>query len=333
MQGSSNRQTNKLVIRNQQSTSKKKTSKKSGEAKKNAKKRDSFLHFMFNQRMIQIYGIIAMSFAMLLMISIFSYFFHYHTDVSHVTSSVEAPGNIAGTVGAHLSYFFVNYFFGIFSIGFVLLFFISGVQMTFNKQPLPLFKTAVTTLLTMAWCSMLLGLFFAQSGIDFIAGAFGNFTSQLLLHSTGKLVTGIIMAILFFIILILCYNVSMHSLLSLQLPKRSDHSEAIANKKKKKETPEGEVANAVATATDTKLPDLYIENRNGLSNEYRGNVYHFENDDTQEFEVSQNESVSEISFANLLDKNRSKQEETNQVPFEIIDHSLMSDSEEEMPDD
>ena len=61
-----------------------------------------------------------MLFAVLLLVSLVSYFFHHEADLSHVSGHI-TPENVAGTVGAHLAYFFVDCCMGIFSVGFAFL--------------------------------------------------------------------------------------------------------------------------------------------------------------------------------------------------------------------
>jgi S-DNA-T family DNA segregation ATPase FtsK/SpoIIIE len=316
----------------------KKSSAKGGKENKNSKKKtekssSNSSGGIFGPRAMQVYGVLLMLFAVLLLVSLVSYFFHHETDLSHVLGNI-TPGNVAGTVGAHLAYFFVDCCMGIFSIGFAFLFFLYGIKLTFSKTPLPLFRTTVATLLTMAWLSLTLGVFVYSSDKEFLAGTFGTYFSNLLISSTGRWVTILILIALLLILLILCYNFSMNYFLKFRLPKR-EQSEAdgiVDNQEKKKRRrwfgrdreEENEIKFEPQTE-DTKLSDLYITNKNELSDEYRGNVYHFgpekvekvvDNQKNDEFEVKDAETKQDDGFAELLSykKEAKKYEE---VPFEV----------------
>ncbi|MBO4654606.1 MAG: DNA translocase FtsK 4TM domain-containing protein [Bacteroidales bacterium] len=278
---------------------------------------------------MQIYGVLLMAFAILLLVSLFSYFFHHETDVSHVVSHT-SPENVAGTVGAHLAYIFVDGCMGIFSVGFAFLLFLYGIRLTFSKAILPLFRTTVATLLTMAWLSITLGVFVYQSDQEFLAGSFGTFLSQLVITATGKLVAILILIAFLLIIMILCYGFSMNSLLKLRIPKHGKSSddaedEEVDNHQKKgrrwfgrKDKEDDEVQFEPQT-DDTKLSDLYITNKNELSDEYRGKVYHFETNEGEAKLENEKETKPEneddgFDFLTSQKKEAKKYEE---VPFEV----------------
>ena len=150
------------VVRNSVKTGKmvsQKASSKGKKGKKNGKKggekssSSSAGGGLFGPRAMQIYGVLLMVFAVLLVVSLVSYIFHHAADSSHVSSGV-SPENVAGTVGAHLAYIFVDGCMGIFSVGFAFLLFLYGIRLTFSKSILPLFRTTVATLLTIAWLSL-----------------------------------------------------------------------------------------------------------------------------------------------------------------------------------
>ena len=280
---------------------------------------------IFGPRALQVYGVLLMLFAVLLLVSLVSYFFHHEADLSHVSGHI-TPENVAGTVGAHLAYFFVDCCMGIFSIGFAFLFFLYGIRLTFSKTPLPLFSTTVTTLLTMAWLSLTLGVFVYSSDKEFLAGNFGTYFSNLLISATGRWVAILILIALLLILLILCYNFSMSYFLKLRLPKRaqSDANDANGvvdnqNKKKRKrwfgrDEEEEEDVKFEPQTEDTKLSDLYITNQNGLSDEYRGNVFHFE--PTEKEDEHEEEKVQDDGFAELL-SHKKEQKKFDEVPFEV----------------
>ena len=116
------------------STAKGKNGKKSTKKKGEKSSSSSSGGGLFGPRAMQVYGVLLMLFAILLLVSLVSYFFHHETDLSHVSSST-VPGNVAGTVGAHLAYVFVDGCMGIFSVGFAFLLFLYGIRLTFSKTP------------------------------------------------------------------------------------------------------------------------------------------------------------------------------------------------------
>ena len=311
-------------------SSKGKGGKKNGKNKGEKSRSSSSGGGVFGPRAMQIYGVLLMAFSILLLVSLFSYFFHHETDVSHVVSHT-SPENVAGTVGAHLAYIFVDGCMGIFSVGFAFLLFIYGIRLTFSKAILPLFRTTVATLLTMAWLSITLGVFVYQSDKEFLAGSFGTFLSQLVISATGKLVAILILIAFLLIIMILCYGFSMNSLLKLRIPKHGKSSddaedEEVDNHQKKgkrkwfgkKDDDEEEIKFEPQT-DDTKLSDLYITNKNELSDEYRGNVYHFESNEGEKKKEAEEEAVLEpvddgFDFLTSHKKEAKKYEE---VPFEV----------------
>lgn len=267
----------------QKATAKDKKSKKKGKKGGEKSSSSSSGGGMFGPRAMQIYGVLLMAFSLLLLVSLVSYIFHHAADSSHVSSGVN-PENVAGTVGAHLAYVFVDGCMGIFSVGFAFLLFLYGVKLTFSKSLLPLFRTTVATLLTMAWLSLTLGFFVYQTDKYYLAGTFGNYLSEMMVSATGKLVAILILIAFLLIIMILCYNFSMSTLLKLRLPKRqgdgrdSEGEEVRSEKKRRKwfgNKDEDEEPKFEPQTDDTKLSDLYITNKNELSEEYRGKVFHF----------------------------------------------------------
>ena len=291
---------------------------------------------IFGPRAMQIYGVLLMAFSVLLLVSMISYFFHYGTDASKGISAE----NLAGTVGARLAHFFVDGCMGLFSIGFAFLFFLYGIRLTFGKSPLPLLRTTLTTILIMAWLSITVGLFVYQSTKDYFAGVFGNYLSDLLVGATGKFMAILIMIAFFLIILILCFNFSMSTLLKIRVPKRGGDEESAdtdddnvqqKNEKKRKwfwqrnDKADEEEQKFEPQTDETKLSDLYITNKNELSEEYRGKVFHFgpsetekpedQLDDLVKEETPEPEVEEEVVFKPLVKNREPKKQE--EVPFEV----------------
>ena len=205
---SNNRQVTHTTTNRRASSSKKKSSKKAAKKESTSpKKHKSLGQVLGDPRMLKVYGIILLAFSLLLLVSIVSHIFTFEADISYCESGGEVK-NWAGAIGAYLAHFFVNYIFGIFSIGFTLLFFLYGFRLTFNKSVLPLFGTTLTTLLTMSWFSVVFGCFASEKNADLIAGVFGIEISQWMIEKMGPFVSTLILIVLFFAILILCYNVT-----------------------------------------------------------------------------------------------------------------------------
>ncbi|MCL2291088.1 MAG: DNA translocase FtsK [Bacteroidetes bacterium] len=208
MKLSNYQQTNKKVTTNHKKQKAASKAVKSAEKKSTKSGGLTFWGFLKSKRMVQVYGILFMAFAILLCISMISSYFHFRSDASFVVSGTEQIDNAVGAVGAHLAYRFINYTFGFFSLGFVLLFFIYGFKLTFERSILPPFLTTLTTLITMAWFSTVFGCFLANTDYSFISGAFGNEISTILIQHTHNWGAGLILFALFVIILVLFYNIS-----------------------------------------------------------------------------------------------------------------------------
>lgn len=329
-----NNRVKSLKLTSHKAAAKTKKSKKSKGKKEGASSAHSFR--LFGPRALQIYGIVLLAFSLLLVVSLVSNFFHHTVDISHVKSTTE-PGNVAGTLGAHLAYYFVDGCMGIFSVGFAFLFFLYGVRLAFGKSILPLFKTSVTTILVMAWLSILFGLFCANTDAEFLSGSFGNYLSELLHANVGWAISILIMIVLLFVILILCFGFSMNTLLKVKLPHPQHHNQeeddeedeededkparkSLFGKNRQKEKDvELEHQNE-----DTKLSDLYITNKNELSDEYRGNVFTF--DEPKQPDTSTSEDVKVEDFfpktdnqpitSNLVAPSQEKKMH-EEVPFEV----------------
>ena len=298
-------QNSKKVVKNY-----KKQKEESKKQKSGSKKNDgiTFWRLFKSKGMIQVYGVLLMAFAILLCISIISSFFHYSADASFIESDTEQIKNAAGALGAHLAYYFISHTFGYFSLGFVLLFFIYGFKLTFERSILPPFLTTLTTLVTMAWISTVFGCFFAHSDFQFVSGAFGNRVSELLIQYTQTWGAGLILFAMFIIILILFYNISPKKMVEAvggmreavsgmreavsgeeaeRKKKKEERKMLKAEEKKQKEEKKkaekeknsklyaGSGKEALSLEDnlnkndDTKkLPELYIENINELSHEY-----------------------------------------------------------------
>lgn len=321
--------------------------------KKSSKKRSTvgsdFAHFMRDEKMIKIYGVILVAFALLLFTSLLSYIFTHAADDFHVNSSSAAPPkNIARTVGAHLAYYFTNYTYGIAALGFVFLFFIwglklIGIELGKKEKKLSLFKVTISTLLTMSWISLILGFIVIDSTTEFIAGNFGIFSSKYLLEHTGKFVTFLIVTVLFFTILILCYKFSIKKIflfigylfeklfsgikqLFISRKTRTQNSKIAKNTSKEESS---------ISSGRQELPGLYLEERNGLNSGMDGQSIDFEtnlsnspsdNDEEDDELINQNDKISQTKNADFEIINPANTFNLSETEEEDEDLELESDS-------
>ena len=314
---SNNRQvTHTTTNRRAASSKKKKSSKKAAKESASPKKHKSLGQVLGDPRMLKVYGIILLAFSLLLLVSIVSHFFTFEEDISYCLSGGTVK-NWAGSIGAYLAHFFVNYTFGIFSIGFTLLFFLYGMKLTFDKSPLPLFGTTITTLLTMSWLAVVSGCFVSEQKADLIAGSFGNEMSGWLLAKTGGFVTALILIVLFFAVLILCYNVTFRHFAMM--------GSWVGGLFQREKTETTSHAKPVVKPEERQNLDEYIGKPDGLSKEVgRGTVYEFDEEPQTPAEPDNTPSWTPV------DVQPKPVAEPEPVPFEIND-LLTTPQPEEKP--
>ena len=302
----------------QNGESKKRAARGASKAKKSSGKSSSFSlwGFLSGDKMIVFYGIMLILFSILLFISIFSFYFNAHENVSYVVGdgALDAP-NLAKGVGASLSYFFIQYFFGVASIGFPFLILLYGIRLVSKKSLMPLGKTTFAVIMTMAWLSITFGLIGYNTDNSFLAGNFGNFICQFLVDKVGMVFTILIDIALFFLILIFCYDVSLAGLFGGIQQWMVDIRERKADKRREmvRETM------APSRPQHEDQPDLYITDHGALSKEYATKTYDLVDNKEPEDQNVGNEDVfsSEQVFDDL--------EQSGDIPFEIV--NLKGDAE------
>lgn len=304
----------KAQVKKPKSSPKKKSTGKSG---------GMSLKFFTNQKAIQLYGIILMVFALLLLISIVSFYFNAHNNITHVLNHGVTPSeNIARSVGAYLAFAFVQYFFGVFSIGFPLLFGLYGLKITFNKEPFALGQTTFRVIMTMAFLSLFFGLFFFNSDNSFVSGLFGVSIAQFLLDKTGKLVTGLIVFVIFAAIMILCYGLPLREISEQAITAYNNRLDAMDEKqqdrdrtRKKRKSFFGsndstQQAKESGVSEHEDLDDLYISHHGSMTDESKGKqVFEFHNE-----EIADNSKVKRNR--NITEEEPTPQTE-EEVPFEL----------------
>lgn len=295
----------------------KKSKPKSAPKQKTKRNGDGFWKTITGQRAVQVYGVILMAFALLLAISIVSFYFHAHNNITYVLGDHHAvePQNVALGVGAWLAYFFVDQMFGVFAIGFPFLFFLYGLAMTFDLRPMPLLKTTLNVLLTMAWLSLLFGMFFRDGNHSFVSGAFGNYAADGLMR-LGTFVAALIIVALFAIILVLFYKPLVMALKELsiasfdqlqqslvELKQRDPDAEVADERRKRRERKKGKKEESSSERED--LDDLYISDHGCLSKEYGAQTH------TWEIERSDEPKAD-------ADEQRVAMDVPDEVPFELV---------------
>ena len=294
----------------QNGESKKKAARGASKAKKSSGNSSfSLWGFLSGDKMIVFYGIMLILFSILLFISIFSFYFNAHENVSYVVGdgALDAP-NLAKGVGASLSYFFIQYFFGVASIGFPFLILLYGIRLVSKKSLMPLGKTTFAVIMTMAWLSITFGLIGYNTDNSFLAGNFGNFICQFLVDKVGMVFTILIDIALFFLILIFCYDVSLAGLFGGIQQWMVDIRERKADKRL--ETVRQTMSPSRSQHEDQ--PDLYITDHGALSKEYATKTYDLVDNKEPEDQNVGNEDVfsSEQVFDDL--------EQGGDIPFEIV---------------
>ena len=311
-----------VTTRNQSVKNAKKSNKSKGASHKGSG--NSSKKHLTKEQWQKIFGILLLLFSLLAFVSILSFWFTHTADQEYVQPGSDTPpGNWCRGLGAYLAHFCCDATFGLFAIGIPFLTFLYGVRLTFEKTLLPLFRTTVTTLLTMVWLSMFLAFFFVKKGeVDinsFPAGFFGNSITGLLVDGTGKIATFFILLALLLLILFLCYNVSPSVFVKAGSKVKDkwvasrknrddsddddddeDDAEVVAGgKKKKKGSQQRETE---------ELPGQYIEELGGLSKEYGNNT---------------------IDLGGSETANQKPEAPVTEVPFDIVNGDSSNDVPQE----
>ena len=276
----------------------------------------------------KIFGILLLLFSLVAFVSILSFWFTHAADQEYVQPGSDTqPGNWCRGLGAYLAHFCCDATFGLFAIGIPFLTFLYGVRLTFEKTLLPLFRTTVTTVLTMVWLSMFLAFFFVKKGeVDinsFPSGFFGNSITGLLVDGTGKIATFFILLALLLLILFLCYNISPSVFVKAGSKVKDKWVESRKNRNDSDDDDDYDEDDAEVVAGGKKkkkgsqqretedLPGQYIEELGGLSKEYGNNT----------IDLGGSETVNQKSEAPV-----------SEVPFDIVNGDSSNDNPQEETD-
>jgi DNA segregation ATPase FtsK/SpoIIIE, S-DNA-T family len=193
-----------------------------------------------DERTTKIVGAISLLIAVFIFIAIISYIFNWQQDQDIVYNaglnifSNNAPKvhNALGTIGAYTAHNMVYNGFGIASILLSTFFFVLGINLLFGKKFFSLTKNIKYLLVSLIVISATLA-FVANSSQLSWGGAVGNFISNYLSGTVGKLGAGAILLLTYFIFFIWKFNPTF------KLPTQksviqnlmNDDEEAIENKK------------------------------------------------------------------------------------------------------
>lgn len=306
----------------------KSTTKKKTAVKKTSSSSFSLKKFFTSKNAVCIYGILLLLFSIFLFISIISFYFNAKNNiqfVQHIIPSSELH-NVFKSIGAYLSYYAVNYFFGVASIGFSFLFFLYAIKVLFNKSPFSLIRATINTLLSMAFISFTLGIITMKFHSDnsFLEGYFGDFCANFLFDKIGF--PGLIIVDLTCLILILiaCFDFSIENLYESIAAKIAQIRENNAIKKQKAAEEKAKTI-TISNFKREDQPDLYITEHGGLSKEYAPSSY-----DIVDNKDAENTYESEGKEPDLFTDDQTIDDE---VPFEIVHNNSDSQNLETINDD
>ncbi len=274
--------------------------------------------------MVVFYGILLVLFALLLFLSIGSFYFNAHNNVAFVESDHAEPAlNIAKGVGATLSYFFVQYFFGVASIGFPFLILLYGIKLVAKKSVLPLGRTTFAVLMTMAWISITLGLVgYNSNSSPFLAGYFGNFICQFLVEHVGMVFSVLIDIAVLILVLVFCYEMNVQGIVA-------GFQQMVVNIRERKAAKrQAKVAQAVAVSRvqHEDQPDLYITDHGTLSDEYKPKVYDLV-DVKEDEQQAEKENANDVFEPEQLFEEDEPEVPADDIPFDFVNTNEKSSEE------
>ena len=307
--------------------SSKKNSRKSSSSKSNSSKSSSFSFWKFisGEKMVVFYGVLLILFALLLFLSIGSFYFNAHNNIAFVESDHAEPAlNIAKGVGATLSYFFVQYFFGVASIGFPFLILLYGIKLVAKKSMLPLGRTTFAVLMTMAWISITLGLVgYNSNSSPFLAGYFGNFICQFLVEHVGMVFSVVIDIAILLLVLVFCYEMNVQGIVA-------GFQQMAVNRRERKAARRAEKVRQAIPVAHTQhedQPDLYITDHGTLSDEYKPKVYDLV-DVKEEEQQAEKENANDVFEPEQLFEEEEPEVPTDDIPFDFVNTNDIAENAE-----
>lgn len=183
----------------------------------------SFVDFFYDERTHKVFGLFLLLFSIYLFVAFTSYFISYNS--SHTTGQTDRDlvstygwsllgqseiivSNWLGKFGALLADTFIYRWFGITSLVFVLISFVTGTRIVFKARLLPLRKTIGYSFLSLIFFSTLLGFIFHRGSLMVLGGTYGYQMNQYLSGMLGVIGTGALLIFSALTFLVVAYNIS-----------------------------------------------------------------------------------------------------------------------------
>ena len=166
------------------------------------------------ERTRQVAGLFFLLLAVLLLLSFISHLFTWKGDFSHIQLTVSdffgdtaiKTENIIGKLGAILSHIFITQWFGISSLLFVLMFFVTGLRWVGGIKLLPEGKLYRHCVFLIIWISATLGFIFRSGDTLILGGTFGYQSREWLGSMFGQVGTGFILFFILILYLLLSFR-------------------------------------------------------------------------------------------------------------------------------
>jgi DNA segregation ATPase FtsK/SpoIIIE, S-DNA-T family len=187
----------------------------------------SMASFLKSDKFHRTIGLFLILLSAALFFALISYFFTWKSDT--VLKPGDQAGNWIGMAGRWVSKLFIERWFGIASLGFVLLLFIYGFRLLLKISLLPLWKTSRLTILIMIWFSLTFGFLWGQNdSLVILGGKFGKFYAALLSDYIGKVGTGFLLLFFLMSFFIFNFNLSFGFIKEMKLFKRKEKGKSLS---------------------------------------------------------------------------------------------------------
>jgi len=178
-----------------------------------------FFLFLKDERFLKSAGVAFTFLSVFLFIASISFFASWENDQSLVRAiswgmlteiNPEMAENLLGTMGAWMSYVFIYKGFGIASFAFVLIFFLYGILLLTNLQPISISKTLKYSFFGGIWISLLMAFLFHEQ-MPILAGSFGFYGFLYLKGLIGSVGTGFALLAYLLIFLVAVFNIKFYA--------------------------------------------------------------------------------------------------------------------------
>jgi len=179
----------------------KRESNKKTKGKSSSKKKRSIGSLLSDRRLRRVSGLFLFFLSIYFLIAFTSFLFTWKEDQSLLSQNwwivlregtFEAE-NWLGPLGAMISHLFIYEWFGFVSFSFVLLFFLYGFKVIFQKSLMPLGKTTLASIAALLIFSPVLGFLFESPDWQVVGGRFGYEVNQGLYGKVGVIGTGFLL--------------------------------------------------------------------------------------------------------------------------------------------